>query len=89
MSCIAGYHGQWVNHCRGGNLFVQRIFRMWSPQTAPDLSRLLVKRKNGIGVLNRKAFQPTLETLCLSTVTTVADQFDTLPKLTDGDCRQE
>src|ERR1700722_1569586 len=85
---IPGHHREIMNERRGCNLLVERILRIWYPQSPPDVCRLLVEGQNRLGIDRRHLFEPAAETLCLRVIPSMPDALHTLPQLSDRDDRQ-
>jgi hypothetical protein len=85
MCLVTGHNCQIVTQRRRCDLLVQRILRVRYTQATPDVREFLVESEDRIRIVIHDSLQPTLEKLRLRLVTSVTDDFDTLPKLADRD----
>ena len=89
MGHVARDYGGAVHQPRGGDLFVQRILRMWDPQFSPYLCDLVITWEDRVCVITCDRAEPARKASRLREVAPVAHGFNALAQLADRDGRQE
>jgi hypothetical protein len=89
MGRIARDDGEAVHQRRRGDLLVERILGMWYAQPSPYLRDLLVEWQDRVGVITCDRAEPTRQASRLREVAAMADGFNALAQLADGDGREE